>query len=308
LLAYAEALRSFQSTALARVLLSRSLRQQLALGLALISALVVYLVATLRNRYHPDVLPMPHAVPSPFGGPAIESTPYQRTWAWSPQQSAFATVAGVLVVLEFAATALLYSRTSAMSSHVCEPECHVTHEPLDTGPAQKWWLASLVMLIVLCVGCGCLTVELVLKRAFGESARGIAVLGASVFAQSASSTVTFACEGPATLDLPSSSRVAALSGTLPSELGLLTQLSALNIIGADVSGTIASTVWRSQLHNLSVRNTQISGTLSSDIGSHGSRIGFLDFGDTPLSGTLPAELSQVRRTAAPNPPLLPARY
>ena len=96
-----------------------------------------------------------------------------------------------------------------------------------------------------------------------------------------------------------------LKGTLPSEMGQLTEMTSLRLEGNSFTGTLPSEVWRlSGLADLNLANSHFSGTLSSQIGrltglEHLELGGYtwtqtgIYSGSSDLSGTLPSEVGQL---------------
>ncbi|MBO1351939.1 MAG: leucine-rich repeat domain-containing protein [Hormoscilla sp. GUM202] len=104
-----------------------------------------------------------------------------------------------------------------------------------------------------------------------------------------------------TLDLEDNN----LSGTLPSELGSLTNLLELDLEDNNLSGTLPSELGSlSKLEILALARNSLSGTLPSELGSL-SNLQTLDLARNSLSGTLPAELgdlSNLKTRRLENPP------
>ena len=81
------------------------------------------------------------------------------------------------------------------------------------------------------------------------------------------------------------------SSTIPSELGLLTQMKIIEISGEGVYGTIPSTLGNLvQLTKLSLTMTQLTGTIPSTLADL-RQLSFMDLtGNTQLGGTVPLSL------------------
>lgn len=86
-----------------------------------------------------------------------------------------------------------------------------------------------------------------------------------------------------------------LTGWLPTELGLLTNLQELRLSTGSISGTLpAELAQLSNLRVLAVDSNLISGTIPSEF-SKMSQLTTLDLDDNMLSGTLPAFLGQLEK-------------
>ncbi|MBO1347337.1 MAG: putative Ig domain-containing protein [Hormoscilla sp. GUM202] len=85
-----------------------------------------------------------------------------------------------------------------------------------------------------------------------------------------------------------------LSGTIPSELGELSNLSRLQLNDNDLSGTIPSKLGDlSNLIDLHLNDNSLSGTIPSKLGELSNLIG-LHLQDNSLSGTIPSELGDLK--------------
>ena len=81
-----------------------------------------------------------------------------------------------------------------------------------------------------------------------------------------------------------------LSGTIPTQLGNLTQLRGLFLGDNQLSGTIPSSLGNQPyLWNLNLSSNQLSGPIPPQLGSLTSLV-YLVLGDNQLSGTIPSEL------------------
>jgi hypothetical protein len=81
-----------------------------------------------------------------------------------------------------------------------------------------------------------------------------------------------------------------LSGTIPSSLGALTALTYLDLNGNQLAGTIPSSIGAmTALTVLNLRYNQLSGTIPSSLGAL-TALTFFDLGDNKLSGTIPSSL------------------
>eukprot|EP00978_Attheya_sp_CCMP212_P016812 scaffold44411_cov45-Attheya_sp.AAC.1 len=88
------------------------------------------------------------------------------------------------------------------------------------------------------------------------------------------------------LSLPSN----ALTGTIPSELG---QISNLNLHSNALNGTIPSELGQiSNLQGLSLFANALTGTIPSELGQM-PNLEYLDLHNNPLTGTIPSELGQL---------------
>ena len=82
-----------------------------------------------------------------------------------------------------------------------------------------------------------------------------------------------------------------LTGTIPSTLGNLTQLTRLDLYDNQLNGTIPSTLGKlTQLKFLSLNGNQLDGTIPSSLGQL-TQLNFLYLhNNTQLSGTIPSVL------------------
>ena len=88
-----------------------------------------------------------------------------------------------------------------------------------------------------------------------------------------------------------------LSGTIPSEIGLLTSLKELDLRSTGVAGPIPEELFSlTKLEALYLGNTRLSGTISSKIGQLSS-LSWLDLAETQISGTLPDEMFSLPRVS-----------
>ncbi|KAI2513072.1 hypothetical protein MHU86_1364 [Fragilaria crotonensis] len=89
------------------------------------------------------------------------------------------------------------------------------------------------------------------------------------------------------------SRRRSISGTIPSEIGLLTQLTSLDLASNQLTGTISSTV--SNLSNLKrfyIGNNALKGTIPSTL-SNLSQLVAMGFSFNQLTGTIPSSISNL---------------
>ena len=85
------------------------------------------------------------------------------------------------------------------------------------------------------------------------------------------------------------------SSTIPSEIGLLTQMTYLDISGEGVHGTIPSTLGAlEKLNGLSLKSTQLTGTIPSTLANL-RQLSFMDLTgcNTQLTGTIPSSLCSI---------------
>lgn len=100
--------------------------------------------------------------------------------------------------------------------------------------------------------------------------------------------------------LDANNRVAGISltnnnlvGTLPAELGNLTNLDALSLQNNQLSGSIPSELGNlTNLTNLILFNNQLNGTIPTSIGNLTSLL-FLELSDNSLTGSIPTELGNL---------------
>ena len=84
-----------------------------------------------------------------------------------------------------------------------------------------------------------------------------------------------------------------LTGTIPSELGGLTNLQGLALDNNLLTGTIPAALDRlSKLQGLALNNNQLTGTIPPELGSL-SNLNWLYVNDNQLTGTIPAELGSL---------------
>jgi len=83
----------------------------------------------------------------------------------------------------------------------------------------------------------------------------------------------------------------SMSGTIPSELGSLSNLQILDLYNNSMSGTIASELGSlSNLQILDLYNNSLSGTIASELGSL-SNLQYLYLNNNSLSGTIPNSIN-----------------
>jgi len=114
------------------------------------------------------------------------------------------------------------------------------------------------------------------------------------------------CDGDMTMGLPSAlgllseltelyvKDVPLLTGTLPTELGMLTKLTYLDFDELIMTGTIPTEVGAlTNLESLDFTGSMFSGTLPTELGML-TKLTYLDFYETqPIVGTIPSELNQL---------------
>ena len=84
-----------------------------------------------------------------------------------------------------------------------------------------------------------------------------------------------------------------LSGSLPAELGNLSNLQLLTLARNQLSGTIPSELGNlSNLRHLNFSENQLAGSIPSELGSL-TRLGYLDFAGNQLSGNIPSRLGSL---------------
>ena len=84
-----------------------------------------------------------------------------------------------------------------------------------------------------------------------------------------------------------------LSGTIPAELGNLTNLQSLNLLGNDLSGTIPAELGNlTNLQVLYLNQNRLSGTIPAELGNLTNLQGMYLY-ENELSGTIPAELGNL---------------
>ena len=85
-----------------------------------------------------------------------------------------------------------------------------------------------------------------------------------------------------------------LTGTIPPELGNLSQLTHFFIYNNHISGTIPPELGQlSKLTNFDIRNNEVSGTIPRELGNL-SQLTYFDIDTNQISGTIPPELGRNR--------------
>lgn len=81
-----------------------------------------------------------------------------------------------------------------------------------------------------------------------------------------------------------------LTGMIPSEIGLLTLMTKLNLSSNQLSGSLPTKVgWMTALHNLELEKNKLTGQIPSEIGLL-SELRWLSLSENGLTGTVPTEL------------------
>jgi Leucine-rich repeat (LRR) protein len=89
-------------------------------------------------------------------------------------------------------------------------------------------------------------------------------------------------------------RRAGLSGTIPSEIGLLTKLRFLFAHDSELTGSIPTTIGKlTQLVKMHIARNQIDSTIPSELGQL-TDLSLLALANNYFTGTLPSELSNLR--------------
>ena len=84
-----------------------------------------------------------------------------------------------------------------------------------------------------------------------------------------------------------------LSGTIPAELGNLTNLQSLNLLGNDLSGSIPAELGNlTNLQGMYLYQNRLSGTIPAELGNL-TNLRVLELRQNRLSGTIPAELGNL---------------
>eukprot|EP00301_Raphidiophrys_heterophryoidea_P019253 c4213_g1_i1.p1 GENE.c4213_g1_i1~~c4213_g1_i1.p1 ORF type:complete len:513 (-),score=111.46 c4213_g1_i1:52-1560(-) len=92
-------------------------------------------------------------------------------------------------------------------------------------------------------------------------------------------------------------RESNVATTIPSHIGLLTQLSKLIITGTGINGTIPTQLFQlTNLEFLTLSDNKLSGTVSNLFGVL-TQLTFLNLGYNSFQGTLPAQLARLTRLA-----------
>lgn len=87
-----------------------------------------------------------------------------------------------------------------------------------------------------------------------------------------------------------------LSGTIPSQLMTVTQLKSLVLTGNELTGSIPSQVANLQeLSNLNAHDNQLSGTLVTEIGLLSTNLQELDIGFNDMEGGIPSEIANLKQ-------------
>jgi len=83
------------------------------------------------------------------------------------------------------------------------------------------------------------------------------------------------------------------NGIIPPELGKLSNLKELNLVGNKFNGVIPSELGKlSKLTNLSLNNNQFSGTIPQELGNL-SKLTFLNLSNNNLTGSIPPEFEKL---------------
>jgi len=81
------------------------------------------------------------------------------------------------------------------------------------------------------------------------------------------------------------------SGTIPSEIGLMTGLASLSMTNATVTGTIPSEIGQlNELRRLWLYNNKLSGTIPSELGDKLQSLEVVELYDNDLTGAVPSNL------------------
>lgn len=101
------------------------------------------------------------------------------------------------------------------------------------------------------------------------------------------------CRGTAQFDSDGNPDDHTTGSTIPSEIGVLTQLTFLDFSNNSLTGTIPSTFSSlTELQALVFNDNQLTGTIPSSFSSL-SQLTYLAFADNKLSGTIPSNLSNL---------------
>jgi hypothetical protein len=86
-----------------------------------------------------------------------------------------------------------------------------------------------------------------------------------------------------------------LKGSLPSQIGMLSNLETLSLGLSHLSGSVPSEIGMlSELWHLSIFNSFVYGNIPTEIGNC-RRLKVLDIGSTMLTGTIPSEIGTLNR-------------
>ena len=89
-----------------------------------------------------------------------------------------------------------------------------------------------------------------------------------------------------------------LTGTIPTQLGQLTELQYLNLNNNELSGTIPTELRRlTKLTGLDLGNNRLTGTIPTQLGQL-TELRYLNLHDNQLTGTIPTQLGQLTKLTA----------
>lgn len=102
-----------------------------------------------------------------------------------------------------------------------------------------------------------------------------------------------ACRATSNFDTLNDAGDSTTGSTIPNEVGILTQLSWLDVSTNQLKGTIPSEIGvLSKMEWLNFYTNQLTGSIPSEIG-HLPRLEYLDFGNNQLTGSIPSEIGQL---------------
>lgn len=191
-----------------------------------------------------------------------------------------------------------YNNNIAMNSPDNVEESQTIQAPLPQPEEPKKWLErpwrrSILLLLIVVVAVVVVVVVLVLTKTIGGAPAATpapSLTPEQVACNFIGQTSLTDCRTTLYVELDTFIRIGS---TIPTEIGLLTQLTYLDLSSHELAGTIPSSIAElTRLVELSVMYNQLTGTIPSSI-SLLTALTLLNLGYNELTGTLPSSLSQL---------------